>query len=146
MKEFRSLERQDLNENFDLLAMALAGDIQLHLSQSTAAPTAAQCAAADQVYKIDIDVRTAAGDIHNWYEGKVLLAIGDDDSTGVAEIDPVAGEISMVNGRASVTVTLPKAVWTATKAATLTVSKPVTAKAPIMEIVAAKTFVATVAA
>ena len=146
MSEFRTLERQDVNENFALLIKALQGDVVIKLSQATAAPTAAACAAAAQVYKIGIRLETAAGELHNWYNGKIKLAIADDDSTGTATIDPEAGEISMVGGVASVTVTMSKASWTATKAATLTVSKPTSAKAPILETVADKTFVATVAA
>ena len=145
MSEFRTLERQDVNENFALLIKALQGDVVIKLSQATAAPTAAACAANAQVYPIGIRLETAAGELHNWYNGKIKLAISDDDSTGEATIDPEAGEISMVGGVASVTVTMSKASWTATKAATLTVSKPTSAKSPIMEIAANATFVATVA-
>ena len=145
MSEFRTLERQDVNENFALLIKALQGDVVIKLSQTTAAPTAAACAAAAQVYNIGIRLETAAGELHNWYNGKIKLAISDDDSTGEATIAPEAGEISMVGGVASVTVTMSKASWTATKAATLTVSKPTSAKSPIMEIAANATFVATVA-
>lgn len=145
MSEFRTLERQDLNDNFALLIKALQGDVVIKLSRTTAAPTAAACAANAQVYPIGIRLETAAGELHNWYNGKIKLAISDDDSTGEATIDPEAGEISMVGGVASVTVTMSKASWTATKAATLTVSKPTSAKSPIMEIAANATFVATVA-
>lgn len=145
MSEFRTLERQDVNENFALLIKALQGDVVIKLSRTTAAPTAAACAANAQVYPIGIRLETAAGELHNWYNGKIKLAISDDDSTGEATIDPEAGEISMVGGVASVTVTMSKASWTATKAATLTVSKPTSAKSPIMEIAANATFVATVA-
>lgn len=145
MSEFRTLERQDVNENFALLIKALQGDVVIKLSRTTAAPTAAACAANAQVYPIGIRLETAAGELHNWYNGKIKLAISDDDSTGEATIAPEAGEISMVGGVASVTVTMSKASWTAAKAATLTVSKPTSAKSPIMEIAANATFVATVA-
>lgn len=145
MSEFRTLERQDVNENFALLIKALQGDVVIKLSQTTAAPTAAACAANAQVYPIGIRLETAAGELHNWYNGKIKLAITDDDSTGEATIAPEAGEISMVGGVASVTVTMSKASWTATKKATLTVSKPTSAKSPIMEVAANATFVATVA-
>ena len=145
MSEFRTLERQDVNENFALLIKALQGDVVIKLSQATAAPTAAACAAAAQVYNIGIRLETAAGELHNWYNGKIKLAAADDDSAGAVSINPEAGEISMVNGEASVVVTMSKAAWTATKAATLTVSKPTSAKSPIMEIAANATFVATVA-
>lgn len=132
--------------NDAMFAKALGGDIRIVLSQTTAAPTVAECAADAQVYAIGIALKTAAGETHSWYNGKIKLAIADDDSTGAATIDPEAGEISMVNGEASVEVTMDKAAWTATKKATLTVSKPTSAKAPILETVADATFVATVAA
>ena len=45
MSEFRTLERQDLNDNFALLIKALQGDVVIKLSRTTAAPTAAACAA-----------------------------------------------------------------------------------------------------
>ncbi len=143
--EYRATERQDLNENFGMLANALSAIPVIKLSPATAAPTVAECTAAAQVYKIGIRLENAAGDLHSWYNGKVLLAIADDDSTGVASIVPAAGEISLVNGVGEVEVTMSKAAWTAGKKATLTVSKPTTAKAPVMEAVADATFVATVA-
>ncbi len=144
--DFHTLEHVTLNDNFGLLSKALAGDINIVLSQTTAAPKVAACTAAAQVYDIGIRIETAAGDLHGWYNGKVLLAIEDNDSTGAASIDPAAGEIALVNGVGSVEVTMSKAAWTAGKTATLTVSKPSTAKAPAMETVANATFVATVAA
>ena len=63
MSEFRTLERQDVNENFALLIKALQGDVVIKLSQTTAAPTAAACAAAAQVYNIGIRLETAAGEL-----------------------------------------------------------------------------------
>ena len=142
----------ETNENFAIMARymeevrdALAGDRVIVLSQATATPLVSELAADDVVYSITISLKNAAGKLLDWYNGKIKLAISDDDSTGEATIDPEAGEISMVGGVASVTVTMSKASWTATKAATLTVSKPTSAKSPIMEIAANATFVATVA-
>ena len=64
--------------------------------------------------------------MHDWYNGKVTLAIAGDDPTGVAEILPAAGEVAMVNGELDVVMTPPPtAVWTKTKIATLTVTPPV---------------------
>ncbi len=144
--EFRTLPHETINENFKILTKAMSGDMVFKLSQTTAAPTAAACAAADQVYQIKVRLETAAGELHSWYNGKVLIAIADDDSAGVATISPAAGEVAMTNGELTVTVTLPKAVWTASKKATLTVSDLATAGTGILGfVVADKTFVATVA-
>ena len=143
--KFRTLENAALNDNFGLMAKAMSGDMKFSLSQTTAAPTVAECTAAAQVYNIVISLTTAAGEVHSWYNGKVLLAIAYDDSTGVASIDPAAGERAMTNGVLEVEVTMSKAAWTANKTATLTVSDLATAGTGILGfVVADATFVATV--
>ena len=145
--KFRTLENAALNDNFGLMAKAMSGDMKFSLSQTTAAPTAAECNAAAQVYNIVISLTTAAGELHSWYNGKVLLAIEDNDGTGVASIDPAAGERAMTNGVLEVEVTMSKAAWTANKTATLTVSDLETAGTGILGfVVADATFVATVKA
>ena len=145
--KFRTLENAALNDNFGLMAKAMSGDMKFSLSQTTAAPTVAECKAAAQVYNIVISLTTAAGELHSWYNGKVLLAIEDNDGTGVASIDPAAGEHAMTNGVLEVEVTLSKAAWTANSTATLTVSDLATAGTGILGfVVADATFVAKVKA
>lgn len=145
--EFRTLEAATLNDNFGLMAKAMSGDMKFSLSQTTAAPTVAECTAAAQVYNIVISLTTAAGELHSWYNGKVLLAITDIDGTGDASIDPAAGEHAMTNGVLEVEVTLSKAAWTANSTATLTVSDLATAGTGILGfVVADATFVAKVKA
>lgn len=148
-----TLNYEDLNDNFTLMTDyiesvrdALAGDREISLSQTTAAPLVSELGAADVVYSITISLKNAAGELLDWYNGKIKLAIADDDDTGAATIDPAAGEHDMVGGQLTVTVTMPKAVWTAGKAATLTVSAPTVATNAIITGVGAKTFVATVTA
>ena len=145
--EFRTLEAATLNDNFGLMAKAMSGDMVFSLSQTTAAPKAAECNAAAQVYNIVISLTTAAGELHSWYNGKVLLAIEDTDGTGAATISPAAGERAMTNGVLEVEVTLSKAAWTANSTATLTVSDLATAGTGILGfVVADATFVAKVKA
>lgn len=154
MKDMNLMNHALLNENFDeitkqfeLLQKAMSGDMKFKLSKATAAPTVAALGAGDVVYKIGVRLETAAGELHDWYNGKVLLAIADNDSTGVATISPAAGEHPMTNGELEVTVTMGTAVWTAGKTATLTVSDLETAGTGIIgHAVANATFVATVAA
>ena len=148
-----TLNYEDLNNNFTLISNyiesvrdALAGDREISLSRTTATPLVSELAADDVVYSITISLKNAAGKLLDWYNGKIKLAIADDDSTGAATINPAAGEHNMVGGQLTVTVTMPKAVWTATKAATLTVSAPTSATNAIITGVSAKTFVATVTA
>lgn len=148
-----TLNYKDLNDNFTLMTDyiesvrdALAGDRVISLSQTTATPLVSQLGAGDVVYTITISLKNAAGKLLDWYNGKIKLAIADDDATGAATIDPAAGEHNMVGGKLTVTVTMPKAVWTAGKKATLTVSAPTTATNAIITGVANATFVATVTA
>lgn len=145
---FPDKAQQDyINELLDLRTMvtkALSGDMVFKCTPATAAPSAAAAAQADIVYKVKVTLENAAGEVHDWYNGPVLLAISDDDNTGNATISPAAGEHNMTNGELEVTVTLPKASWTKGKAVTLTVSDPATAGTGICGwVVANKTFVAT---
>lgn len=147
-----TLNYEDLNDNFTLMADymesvrdALAGDRVISLSQTTAAPLVSELAADKVVYSITISLENAAGKLLDWYNGKIKLAITDDDTPN-ATIDPEAGEHDMVGGQLTVTVTMPKAEWQATKKATLTVSAPTSATNAIITGVGAKTFIATVTA
>jgi len=141
-----------MNENFATMARymeevrdALAGDRVISLSQTTATPLVSELGAGDVVYSITISLKNAAGKLLDWYNGKIKLAIADDD-TPDATIDPEAGEHDMVGGQLTVTVTMPEATWVAGKKATLTVSAPTTATNAIITGVGTKTFVATVTA
>lgn len=130
-----------------LITAALSGDMVFKVTPATAAPKVADMVAAAVDIDVHISLETAAGELHDWYNGEVLLAIADDDATGAASIDPIAGEHKMVNGELDVTVTLDNSTWTAGKKATLTVSVPATAGTGILGwALASKTFVATVAA
>lgn len=108
-----------------LVASALSGDLVFQVTPATAGASKAALATADTVVNMKVRLVNAAGAVHNWYNGKVTLAIADDDDTGVAAIAPAAGERAMVNGELDVVMTLPTAVWTKNKAATLTVTPPV---------------------
>ena len=145
-----ALENENLDtitNQFALIQKAMSGDMKFKLSQTTANASAAALAAANVVYKIGVRLESAAGELHDWYNGKVLIAIADDDSTGAAAIVPAAGEVAMVKGELEVTVTLPEAVWTPAKAATLTISDPATASTGILGVaVANATFVARIVA
>lgn len=148
-----TLNYEDLNDNFTLMSDyiesvrdALAGDRVISLSQTTATPLVSELGDGDVVYTITVSLVNGDGDVLDWYNGKVKLAITDDDDTGAATIDPEAGEHDMVGGQLVVDVTMPTAVWTATKKATLTVSAPTSATNAIITGVPNATFIATVTA
>lgn len=150
---FNEMPHEDLNQNFDminagsppldLLVKAMGGDMVFKCTPATKAPSATTAAEDDIAYTVTVTLESAAGEVHSWYNGPVLLAITD-DGTGTATIDPAAGERNMTDGSLDVVVTLPEAAWTAGQTATLTVSAPATAGAGICGwAVASKTFVAT---
>lgn len=145
--QYRSLERADLNENFAYLSKILSGDFKIVLSRTTAAPTAA-AAAAGASYTIGVRLEDAAGNLHEWYNGKIKLAVSDTSnvSGAVFTIDPIAGEHNMTKGTLEVEVTMAKVTWVAGDTATLTVTTPTTAGAGICGWAASATFVATVGA
>ena len=147
-----TLNYEDLNNNFTLISNyiesvrdALAGDRVISLSQTTATPLVSELGAADVVYSITISLKNAAGKLLDWYNGKIKLAIADDDTPN-ATIDPEAGEHDMVGGKLDVTVTMPTETWVAGKKVTLTVSAPSVATNAIITGVANATFIATVTA
>lgn len=148
MEYSKELAHEDLNYNFAALAKVLSGDLVIALSQTTAAPKAAECAAAALSYDIDISLTDSAGNLQEWYSGKIKTAVSKVSAVSGATftISPAAGEISMVGGTASVTVTMSKVEWVAGNTATLTVTTPTAAGAGICGWKASSTFVVTVAA
>lgn len=154
---FNEMPHEDLNQNFDminagspplnLLVKALGGDMVFKCTPATAAPSAAAAAENAIAYTVTVTLESAAGEVHSWYNGPVLLAIEDNDGVATATIDPAAGEHNMTDGSLDVVVTLPKVAWTAGSAVTLTVADPATAGTGICGwTVANKTFVATLGA
>lgn len=151
--DFHKTDHELLNENFEKLnewpvnfVKAMSGDMAFKVEPATAAPKVAEMVAGAVEYDITVSLVNSAGELHDWYNGPVLLAISDNDSAGAATISLAAGEHNMTGGKLKVKVTLSQATWTAAKVATLTVSDPATAGSGIMGwVVADKTFVATVA-
>jgi len=139
--EFRTLEDASLNENFSLAAGLLSGDVKLTLSQ-TAVSVEATDAAAGPSYEIGIRLEDSAGNLHEWYNGKVTLAVADTSNVvGAAmAVDPVAGSYAMDGGTYEATVTLSESAWAPDDTATLTVT------ATVCGFNASATFVVTVVA
>jgi len=139
--EFRTLEDASLNENFSLAAGLLSGDVKLTLSQ-TAVSVEATDAAAGPSYEIGIRLEDSAGNLHEWYNGKVTLAVADTSNVvGAAmAVDPVAGSYAMDGGTYKAEVTLSKSAWAPDDTATLTVT------ATVCGFNASATFVVTVVA
>ncbi len=139
--DYRTLDHETVNDNFDLLAGTMSGDVKLTLSASTASVEVTD-AAAGPSYEIGIRLEDSAGVLHEWFDGKVTLAVADtSDVVGAAmSVSPIAGSYSMVGGTYAATVTLSESAWEADDTATLTVTVPVCGMS------LSKTFVVTVIA
>ena len=124
--EYRVLEDAAVNENFELMSKILSGDVKLTLSQ-TAVSVEATDAAAGPSYEIGIKLEDSDGNLHEWYNGKVTLAVADtSDVVGAAmAVDPVAGSYAMDGGTYEAKVTLSESAWEADDTATLTVTATV---------------------
>ena len=139
--EYRVLEDAAVNENFELMSKILSGDVKLTLSQ-TAVSVKATDAAAGPSYEIGIRLEDSAGNLHEWYNGKVTLAVAETSNVEGAAmaVDPVAGSYAMDGGTYEATVTLSESAWKANDTATLTVT------ATVCGFNATATFVVTVVA
>ena len=139
--EYRVLEDAAVNENFELMSKILSGDVKLTLSQ-TAVSVKATDAAAGPSYEIGIRLEDSAGNLHEWYNGKVTLAVADTSNVEGAAmaVDPVAGSYAMDGGTYKAEVTLSKSAWAPNDTATLTVT------AKVCGFNASATFVVTVVA
>lgn len=108
-------------EGFTALLKGLAGDYVLSCSPSTAtkAPTSSAWS-----QTVTVSLKTAAGEVHTWYNGPVKLAVADTSSAGTASISPSAGNQMMTDGTLTVTLSGNAANWLNGETATLTVAVP----------------------
>ena len=136
-----------ITANTALIGKVQSGNYAFSVSPATASPTVAQVTANAMAYTVTVSLVDGDGAVYTGYNGKVLLAIADNDDNFSATISPAAGEHAMTNGVLTVVVTLGKGAWTAWKKATLTASDPATAGTGVNGwAVADATFVATIQA
>ena len=106
------------NEQANLTAKAMSGDIVLSILPAT---TTRSATAAAWTRKVTVQALTAAGELHSWlnaaYAAKV--AIADTSAAGTATI--ASTTLTLVNGGAEITVSGDAAAWLATETNTLTI-------------------------
>lgn len=88
------------------------------------APAAPTVKATSEGWSVPVTVQlaTADGEVHKWFQGPITLAIADTSTAGAASINPAAGSHNMVDGQLTVTISGDAAAWLATETATLTIS------------------------
>lgn len=107
------------NEQLNLMAKAMSGDMVMVIDPETSAPEPTSAAFTSTVR---ISIQTAAGEVHSWLNDSYAtsLAIADDSTAGTASI--ASTTLTLVNGAAAVVVSGDAEDWLADETWTLTVS------------------------
>ena len=108
-----------LREEISLRDKAMSGDIVFAITPATVAPAPTSAAWTRDVV---VEVQDASGNVHTWInqDYAAALAIADTSTAGTASITSTT--LSIVNGRAVVTVSGDAVAWLNAETDTLTVS------------------------
>ena len=108
-----------LREEISLRDKAMSGDIVFAITPATVAPAPTSAAWTRDVV---VEVQDASGNVHTWInqDYAAALAIADTSTAGTASITSTT--LSLVNGRAVVTVSGDGVAWLNAETDTLTVS------------------------
>lgn len=107
-----------LRNELELRDKAMSGDMVLSISPATVAPVPRATAF---TRKVVLELRTASGDVHTWCNKAftTTLSVSDTSQAGTATI--ASTTLTLVNGRAEITVTGSAHAWLNTETDTLTV-------------------------
>lgn len=107
------------NEQLDLMAKAMSGDMAITITPTT---TTREATAAAWTRDVTVEVKTAAGEQHYWLDAAYATSavIADTSVAGTASI--ASTTLTFVKGAAKVTVSGDAAAWVANETNTLTVS------------------------
>ena len=108
-----------LRDEISLRDKAMSGDIVFSITPATVAPAPTSAA---WTRDIVIEIQDASGNVHTWInqDYAAALAIADTSTAGTASITSTT--LSLVNGRAVVTVSGDGVAWLNAETDTLTVS------------------------
>lgn len=99
---------------------AMSGDIVWRVSPATVAPVPT---AAAWTRTVQVFLETAAGDLHEWFSDAITTgcSIADTSTAGTATI--ASTTLTVVRGRATITVSGDEAAWLNTETDTFTVAE-----------------------
>lgn len=103
-----------------LAAKAMSGDLVFVVSPATGTP-APTAAAWEQA--LVIELQTAAGETHEWFNKAITTAIAASDTSAAGTASMESTTLTFVNGRATATLKGNAAAWLATQTATATVAQ-----------------------
>lgn len=109
-----------LREAMVLRDKAMSGDIVWVLTPATVTPVPTSAAWTRDVL---VELKTAAGEVHTWFDDAIAtgVSIADDSTAGTASI--VSTTLTIVNGKAVITVSGDAQDWLNTETDTLTVAE-----------------------
>ena len=108
------------NEQIDLMAQAMSGDLVMVIEPETVTTDATDAA---WTRDVTITIETADGDVHEWLTADytTTLSVGNTSTDGTASIESTT--LSIVRGKAVVTVSGDEEDWLAAETDTLTVGE-----------------------
>ena len=122
MGKFKNEERAPryLRDAINVRDKAMSGDIVWVVSPATVAPAPT---AAAWTRTVNIELQTAAGEVHEWFTDAITsgVSIADTSTAGTASIP--ATTLTITNGKGSVVVSGDEAAWLDTETDTLTVAE-----------------------
>lgn len=105
-----------------LVEEAIMGDMVMVITPTTATPAPTTEA---WEYEVEVAIKDASGNVHTWLtkDFATSVAITDDSDAGVASVDgETPTTLSLVNGKATITIKGTKAAWLNAETVTLTLS------------------------
>jgi hypothetical protein len=128
-----------LREYLGLIEDALQGDLVMSISPATVTPAPT---AAAWTRTVTVEIKNAAGELHSWINDTyaTTVSIADTSSAGTASI--ASTTLTLVNGRAVITVSGDAAAWLDTETDTLTIGNITVAGATVTGGTSVETFTA----
>lgn len=71
--------------------------------------------------QVIVQLATADGEVHKWFQGQVTLSVADTSAAGAASISPTGAQ-NMVDGQIAVTLSGSAAAWVVGETVTLSVA------------------------
>lgn len=105
-----------------LVEEAIMGDMVMVITPTTDTPAPTTEA---WEYEVEVAIKDASGNVHTWLtkDFATSVAITDDSDAGVASVDgETPTTLSLVNGKATITIKGTKAAWLNAETVTLTLS------------------------
>jgi hypothetical protein len=106
------------NEQANLTAKAMSGDIVLSITPATTTRAATEAA---WTRKVTIKALTAAGELHSWLNAAYATKVSITDTSTLGTATIASTTLTLVNGAAEITVSGSAAAWVAEETNTLTI-------------------------